>query len=388
MRILVVAAIAGLVAACGGGSSAGEETLPASSLRAENGGSWTPIASEFAVNGPFSVAAFWTGREALVVVGSTYEGTVVHLAAYDPATDTWEALPPAPLSSRASYGAVWTGEALIVWGGASSAGTETTGSSFDLAARQWTPTAGSPLGPRAGHTALWTGDKMLVWGGAYGDFAGERADGAAYDPAMDSWRSLAESPLVGRYLHTAVWTGEEMIVWGGSDDAETEGFEGAPKRYLGDGAAYDPATDSWRPLAEAPFTPHAEHTAVWTGSEMLVWDGIEGATYDPAADTWRRLPTSPLSARYAHTAVWTGEQMLVWGGQLDGRGDRPLADGAAYSPSRGEWTPLPESPLGPRDRHAAVWMDSAMLVWGGCCSGGFEDAELWADGALYDPGAG
>jgi hypothetical protein len=384
VRLVPVAAALATLAACGGGSPAEEGPRPVEAGAGAHG-SWTAAGSEAGLNGPQNVTALWTGREALVVVGATYEGTVLHLAAYDPRAGTWEGLPPSPHSSRSRYGAVWTGHSLIVWGGASFAREEAAGGTFDLAARRWTPISDSPLGPRFGHTALWTGESMLVWGGAYGDFAGERSDGAAYEPTTDSWRAVAASPLVGRYLHTAVWTGGEMLVWGGSDDAVTEGFEGAPKRYLADGAAYDPTSDSWRPLAKAPFTPHSEHTAVWTGSEMLVWDGIAGAAYDPAADTWRSLPTSPLSARHGHTAVWTGEEMLVWGGQVDGRGDRPLADGAAYSPARDEWTLLPDAPLGPRDRHAAVWTDGAMLVWGGCCSGGFENPRYWADGALYDP---
>ena len=38
-------------------------------------------------------------------------------AAYDPGADRWEAIPAAPLSSRARAVAVWTGRELVVWGG-------------------------------------------------------------------------------------------------------------------------------------------------------------------------------------------------------------------------------------------------------------------------------
>lgn len=382
---LSAVAIASL-SACGGSAVVGEETLPEASFRSEGGGSWVPVGSSepTGLENPQNLAAFWTGREVLVVVGATGEGTVVHLVAYDPRADTWRAPPPAPLSWRSGYDAVWTDETLIVWGASTEAGDQDDGAQFNPDTNRWMSIARSPLARRFGHTAVWTGEEMLVWGGAYGDFAGERSDGAAYDPDTDRWRLLAESPLVGRYLHSAVWTGKEMLLWGGSDDAETEGFHGEPSRYLADGAAYDPASDSWRRLADAPFAPRAAHTAVWTGSEMLVWDGIEGADYDPASDTWRRLPTSPLSARYGHTAVWTDEEMLIWGGNESGRGTCFLADGAAYSPKRDAWTPLPDSPLDPRDRHAAVWTGNAMVVWGGCCIG----SAYRADGALFEPGAG
>jgi hypothetical protein len=40
-----------------------------------------------------------------------------HGEAYNPATNTWTALPAAPLRGRAGPIAVWTGHQMIVWGG-------------------------------------------------------------------------------------------------------------------------------------------------------------------------------------------------------------------------------------------------------------------------------
>ena len=44
--------------------------------------------------------------------------------------------------------------------------------------------------------------------------------GGRYNPGTDSWTatSTTNAPS-GRYDHTAVWTGSEMIVWGGIDDS-------------------------------------------------------------------------------------------------------------------------------------------------------------------------
>src|SRR6266480_2357028 len=64
------------------------------------------------------------------------------------------------------------------------------------------------------------------------------------------------------------------------------------------------------------------HTAVWTGSEMIVWGGVNGssvvntgARYNPGTDTWTATSTiSAPAGRYRHTAVWTGSEMIVWGG--------------------------------------------------------------------------
>ena len=73
-----------------------------------------------------------------------------------------------------------------------------------------------------------------------------------------------------RYIHTAVWTGSELIVWGGGNGANT-------------GGRYDPAGDSWMPLSntDAPG-PRNAHTAIWTGSEMIVWGGMSnvGSNFD------------------------------------------------------------------------------------------------------------
>jgi len=85
--------------------------------------------------------------------------------------------------------------------------------------------------------------------------------------------------------------------------------------------------DTWT----ATSTPHAPpgregHTAVWTGSEMIVWGGDSrngivstGGRYNPVSDDWIKTSnTNPPSAREFHTAVWTGSEMIVWGGTPDG----------------------------------------------------------------------
>jgi hypothetical protein len=100
----------------------------------------------------------------------------------------------------------------------------------------------------------------------------------------DSWTATTttRAPLA-RLYHTAVWTGSEMIVWGGSD----------VNNFLRSGGRYNPSTDSWTATSttNAP-TGRAYHTAVWTGSEMIVWGGIglrvdfnTGGRYNPVTDT-------------------------------------------------------------------------------------------------------
>ena len=64
------------------------------------------------------------------------------------------------------------------------------------------------------------------------------------------------------------------------------------------------------------------HTAIWTGSEMIVWGGWgggpdlnTGGRYNPSTDSWTATSTTNAPAgREWHTAIWTGSQMIVWGG--------------------------------------------------------------------------
>src|SRR5262249_21707618 len=51
----------------------------------------------------------------------------------------------------------------------------------------------------------------------------------------DGWLQGGTVPLTAGYLHTAVWTGSEMIVWGGNYITY----------YPNQGARYSPAAHSW-----------------------------------------------------------------------------------------------------------------------------------------------
>ena len=44
--------------------------------------------------------------------------------------------------------------------------------------------------------------------------------GGRYNPSTDSWTATSTTNApAARFVHTAVWTGSEMIVWGGIDIA-------------------------------------------------------------------------------------------------------------------------------------------------------------------------
>jgi N-acetylneuraminic acid mutarotase len=254
---------------------------------------------------------------------------------YDPATDTWTptSVAGAP-GARSLHEAVWTGSKMIVWGGTNDSldAYFNTGGVYDPATDTWTATSmvGAPA-PRWGHTAVWTGSRMIVWGGE--GAVALLNTGGIYDPATNNWAPTPTSGAPGeRFNHTAVWTGTKMIVWGGLEWALPA---------LGTGGIYDPATNTWAATTQslAPIS-RSSHTAVWTGSRMVVWGGhCDGFTpcvdvgylYDPGTDTWRRTSTSnEPAARTTQSAVWAGTQMIVWGGFVPTTTWNPVDTGGVY----------------------------------------------------------
>ncbi len=195
-----------------------------------------------------------------------------------------------------------------------------------------------------------------------------------------AWSAMPDAPIPPRAEHTAVWTGSEMLVWGGF--AAT----GLPLA----GAAYDPAARTWSRIPQAPIGGRRGHSAIWTDTEMIVWGGTrpesaalsDGAAYDPARRQWRTIAALPVSeGRRGHDAVWTGTEMIVWGGGSDpSREGQSILEGWAYDPSRDAWRELPPSTLPARLDSTAVWTGQQLIVVT-FPSG----SERRAVGAAYDP---
>ena len=232
---------------------------------------------------------------------------------------------------------------------------------------------------RAGHRAVWTGSEMIVWGGFNWDgpffpFFQLLTDNGRYDPALDQWSSVSTIDAPRKRLqHSATWTGTEMIIWGGVLDRCSDIgclFSTAT------GGRYNPATDTWLPMSAvgAP-SPRRFHTAIWTGTELIIWGGFgydfrfplsTGARYNPSTDMWSPLSNiNAPAARSKHHAVFDGQQMIVWGGHT---GQHISADGAIYDPVIDIWLALPTQnapdPARSLLREASVvWTGADMLVW-------------------------
>jgi N-acetylneuraminic acid mutarotase len=198
---------------------------------------------------------------------------------------------------------------------------------------------------------VWTGKEMIVYGSRADDLSVDAA--AAYDPAARSWRQLAHPPHTPNFCRrSAVWTGTEMLVWG--------------CRQL----AVDPVANHWRLLPEAP-TGAAGGLVVWTGRELISWGGgccgdssSNGAAFNPDSDSWRRLAPSPLAASQHALGAWTGHELIMFVSGLDPDG-KPIAGAAraaAYNPTTDTWRRIAPAP---ELRANAVWDGREILLVGG-----------------------
>jgi hypothetical protein len=218
--------------------------------------------------------------------------------------------------------------------------------------------------------------EMVIWGG-YGSSPTYKNDGGRYTPSSDAWTatSIDANCPSARDQHIAIYTGIEMIVWGGYM------YDGTNIYYYNSGGRYDLSTDTWMATSTGSNCPSARtfHTAIWTGTEMVIWGGryfdsylSSGGRYVPSSDTWTASTTdvNVPSGRYQHSCVWTGTEMIIWGGYSGILG--LLNTGGRYTPSLDTWIPTGTDINCPSRRywHSAIWTGDEMIIWGGSIMSG------------------
>ena len=376
------------------------DTTPAPAADAES--PWQPLPPS-PLSPRTDAVAVWTGTEVLLWGGmrtdpSAKDSAADQGAAYDPRQGAWRDLFPAPFASGLGTPAVWTGREMIVLGARPGqpidirsesplVGSDDVGgvdrsrpvpamAAYDPTADAWRTTAEPPRPIPPEPSAVWTGQEVLLWGG-YGEADGVASDlGLAYDPTDDTWRELSSAPIAGRYDHGALWTGREMLVWGGYGIRREDGFGPA-----GDGAAYDPAMDSWRVLPAAPLSARFEPNTVWTGTQMLVLGGFgdgheflgDAAAFDPATDTWTTVAQPPRKGYQMLLPTPDGILARGRGGDLSGA---KMQKAALYVPAEDKWVLVPDTEAVGDEGGIGVVTDQEVIVWGGGYPNGNEGASM------------
>jgi hypothetical protein len=336
------------------------------------------------------MAAAWTGHELVVWGGQAGDGTRQASgdgAAYDPGADRWEGLPPSPVTARFGTSAVWTGREVLFWGGQAEPDTTfADGAAYDPATRRWRRLPAAPIGARTGHQAVWTGREMIVWGGYARccpiDSVIHDPAAAAYDPATDRWRRIADVP--------APWSGDD-----GSAVTVADGDRPLIWRRSRL-AAYDPAADRWAEIPGALPPPQRAPGAL-TGSSTTGDPFAVGVTADGEVFTWTRGPTGRLdglayrllapNGPYGAGGTWRRAAPLdgQYGAAVTAGGPGRIYAAAGqsarileYTIADDRWAELPLPPIPTRSAAVLVWTGSELLFWGGI---GDEGPEM--DGATW-----
>ena len=225
---------------------------------------------------------------------------------------------------------------------------------------------------------------LLVWGGFRPGGGTEELTniGLRYLESSAEWSTMSTvNAPAARSLHTAVTTGSQMIVWGG---------KGASSDFLGDGGIYSASADIWQPIpVNAAISARRYHSAVFGSGVMVVWGGEissgvyagTGARFNPATGTWTQpaIGVGAPTSRAAHTAVFINGKMIVWGGLTGGGATNT---GSSYDLASNTWTAIStvNAPTARHSHSAGVDSSNRMIVWGGIVGGSPVN-----DGAIYDP---
>lgn len=262
-------------------------------------------------------ASVWTGLQFVVWGGQDGGAPLSTGGSYHVGTNTWTATATTGSpAARYDHSAVWNGNRMVIAGGQDGSSVYSQVYSFDPFTNSWTSTGNNLLIARHSHSAHHLGAKMFVYGGVDGSgnvlSSGELFDYMSGAVAV----STSNQPSPRRDFVSLVVDGR-VIVWGGGN-----GSGG----YFNDGAIYDPASNSWvsTSMVGAP-SPRSGSAAVWTGTHMLIYGGEDASNafndayaFDPSSNTWSKLATPFLALsgtpRLNATAVWTGSQMIVYGG--------------------------------------------------------------------------
>ncbi len=196
-----------------------------------------------------------------------------------------------------------------------------------------------------------------------------------YDPATDTWTEGAHTPIEMSHFQAVAYQGLIYVMGGldGSWPSET------PFSHI---YIYDPLIDKWTVGPEIPVHRRrgAAGAVVYNDKIYMVCGIVNGHTsgwvpwldaYDPATNTWQQLPDAPR-ARDHFQAVVVDNKLVATGGRksgYQGKGfEATIAETDVYDFSTGTWSTLP-SPDGniPTQRAGctAVAVGDEVIVIGG-----------------------
>jgi N-acetylneuraminic acid mutarotase len=264
---------------------------------------------------------------------------------------------------------VYVGGRLHVFGGSVLGYTGPYHVVYDIKTDKWDFRAPAPFPNRLDHvggTVL--NGKIYTAGGFVGGGVHKDGQDAAYeyDPATNTWRTLANLKL-GRGSVALVALDGKLHAIGG---------RGADGKTVGAHEVYDPATNKWTDAA--PVRRTRDHAAAGVMDGKIYYaGGRTGAStdstdfldiYDPKTNAWTEGPPMPTKRSGLAGVVYKGVFMVL-GGEVPGE-NRTNAENEAFDPKSNSWRTLAPMPAGRHATNAATDGDHVYLAAGSLGPGG------------------
>lgn len=204
----------------------------------------------------------------------------------------------------------------------------------------WVETAASPLSPRLYASGVWADGTFYVVGGkglqdgCSGTVAqcarhtNNLRDGASYDPETNTWQSLPDAPIAFSEEPPVV-VGTRIYYGGGSLVAEPPTL-----------AVFDTTTRTWSMIA----SPESGGTLVAAGDRLVnvaLTSSAADQVFDPDNNTWSDLPSDLWSDGRIRSGTWADGLLMV---TSRASGDSSPTRLESLDLESGTWRALPDGP--------------------------------------------
>jgi probable HAF family extracellular repeat protein len=213
--------------------------------------------------------------------GLGHEGPTPSVRSYNPASNVWSQRARLPAARNDGNGAATINGNVYLAGGFDASNVLTrTLYVYDPGSDTWSRKADMPLASGCGGSGA-IGGRLYVYAGCTRTTSGPQVAARRlyrYDPGTNSWVELPQAPVVhSRPAVSAV--GGKLYVAGGND------ANGAALGWLD---VYDPATNTWATRAPMP-TARVAAAAASSGGKLYVAGGRNGTTYVNALEVYNPL---------------------------------------------------------------------------------------------------